>query len=142
MSNTTPERSERPDPTRPMPQSTGSTIPGASGTSGQTSPGTSGPATSRSSGPATPSYAAPPATSSPARPGPGEQAEPETVRGPYLATVLIGIVCLAVAGLVIAQEIGGLSIDWGNVGPLGIVAAGAVLVVLGLLGLLSSRRRR
>ena len=68
--------------------------------------------------------------------------EPETVRGPYLATGRIGIVCLAGAGLVIAQEIGGLSIDWGNVGPLGIVAAGAVLVVLGLLGLLSSRRRR
>jgi hypothetical protein len=45
-----------------------------------------------------------------------------------------------VAVIAIAQEVGSLTVDWGNVGPLGIVAAGAVLVVLGLVGLLSSRK--
>ena len=54
---------------------------------------------------------------------------------------MLGLVCLAVAAIVLAQEVGSLSVDWGNVGPLGIVAAGAVLVLFGLAGLLSSRRK-
>jgi hypothetical protein len=69
-------------------------------------------------------------------------AEPELVKGPYLAPVLLGVVCLLVAAAAFAQELADWTIDWGNVGPLGIVAAGALLVVLGALGLLSSRRRR
>ena len=42
----------------------------------------------------------------------------------------------------LAQELGSLSVDWGDVGPLGIVAAGAVLVLFGLVGLLTSRRNQ
>jgi hypothetical protein len=46
-----------------------------------------------------------------------------------------------VAGLVLWQELGEVSVDWGNVGPLGIVAVGGLLVVLGLFGLVGTRRR-
>ncbi|MDF2093842.1 hypothetical protein P0Y31_15945 [Knoellia sp. 3-2P3] len=74
--------------------------------------------------------------------GPYAAPEPELVKGPYLAPVILGLVCLLVAAAAFAQELADWSIDWGNVGPLGIVAAGALLVVLGALGLLSSRRRR
>jgi hypothetical protein len=93
----------------------------------------------------TESVPAPSAASATARPqGAGSYAapEPELVRGPYLAPIILGLVCLAVAAAAYAQEVADWSIDWGNVGPLGIVIAGAVLVVLGALGLLSSRRRR
>lgn len=92
-----------------------------------------------------------PLSATPARPAerptqtqlsPAPPVAPEVVRGPYVAPVILGLVCLAVAALAFAQEIADWSIDWGNVGPLGIVVAGAVLVVLGLVGLLSSRRRR
>ena len=48
---------------------------------------------------------------------------------------------LAVAGIVLAQELGNLTVDWGDVGPLGFVAVGAVLVVLGVVGLVTSNRR-
>lgn len=61
--------------------------------------------------------------------------------GPHAPAIVLGLGCLVIAGLVLAQELGTLSVDWGNVGPLGIVAAGLVLVVLGLVGLLGSRRR-
>jgi uncharacterized membrane protein (DUF373 family) len=54
--------------------------------------------------------------------------------------ILLGIACVVIAVIAIAQEVGSLKVDWGNVGPLGIVAAGGILVVLGLVGLMSSRR--
>ena len=61
--------------------------------------------------------------------------------GPHLPPILLGLACLVVAGLALAQELGGLSVDWGDVGPLGIVGVGALLVVFGLVGLTLSRRR-
>ena len=64
----------------------------------------------------------------------------ERPSGPHLPPVLLGIVCLAIAGLAIWQEVTDVQVDWGNVGPLGIVAIGALLVLLGLVGLLGSRR--
>ena len=66
---------------------------------------------------------------------------PDRPSGPHAPAIVLGLVCLAVAAIVLAQEVGSLNVDWGNVGPLGIVAAGAVLVLFGLAGLLSSRRR-
>jgi hypothetical protein len=62
--------------------------------------------------------------------------------GPHAPAIVLGIVCLAIAGLVIAQEVGSLKVDWGDVRPLGIVAAGAMLVLFGQLGLMTSRRNQ
>jgi hypothetical protein len=88
-----------------------------------------------------------PAAQYPTEQYPADRAHTEGVvagrpRGPHLPAILLGLACLVIAGLAMAQELGHLQIDWGNVGPLGIVAAGAVLVVLGLVGLLTSRRRQ
>jgi hypothetical protein len=66
---------------------------------------------------------------------------PERPSGPHAPAIVLGLVCLAVAVIVFAQEVGSLSVDWGDVGPVGIVATGAVLVLFGLVGLLTSRRK-
>jgi hypothetical protein len=66
---------------------------------------------------------------------------PDRPSGPHLPPLLLGVICLAIAVLAMWQELGDISVDWGNVGPLGIVAVGGLLVVLGLVGLLGSRRR-
>ena len=65
---------------------------------------------------------------------------PERPRGPHAPAIVLGLVCLAVAGIILAQELGSLTVDWGNIGPLGIVLTGAVLVLFGLVGLFTSRR--
>ncbi|MFC8502873.1 hypothetical protein ACFUC1_10950 [Pedococcus sp. NPDC057267] len=75
-------------------------------------------------------------------PAPAVPEEPRRPSGPHLPPVLLGIVCLAIAGLAIWQEVTDVQVDWGNVGPFGIVAIGALLVLLGLVGLLGSRRHR
>ena len=58
-----------------------------------------------------------------------------------MPAILLGVICVAVAGLVLAQELGDLTLDWGDIGPLGIALTGGVLVLFGLLGLVSSRRK-
>ena len=74
---------------------------------------------------------------------PAPHAEPARQRpsGPHLPAILLGLACLLIAGIALGQELGDLSIDWGDVGPLGIVAAGVVLVVFGLVSLTVSRRK-
>jgi hypothetical protein len=151
MSNSTPERDERSQPTRelPSPATSADATGGAPTTQVPTAqvPTAQVPAahapTDRPTSTGSRISDTPVATEP--RPGPPQdrpaEPEPGPVKGPYLSTVILGIVCLAVAGLVFAQEVAGISIDWGNVGPLGIVLAGAVLVVLGTLGLVASRRR-
>ncbi len=103
-------------------------------TGGPTSPAT--PAAAASDAPWTPPVA--PGTTSP----PPPVTELPRPSGPHGPAIVLGVVCLAMAGLVIAQEVGSLRVDWGDVGPLGIVAAGAMLVLFGLLGLLTSRRKQ
>ena len=65
---------------------------------------------------------------------------PERPSGPHAPAIVLGLVCLAVAGIILAQELGELTVDWGDVGPVGIVLTGAVLVLFGLVGLVTSRR--
>lgn len=151
MSNNTPERHEPigagPEDTRPLPSDTPAPSPVT--TPARVAASTPAPELASSPAPEPASTAARgPVTASstttyrPAVPEDVVPGQPEYVRGPYLAPVILGLVCLAIAGLAFAQEIGGLTIDWGSVGPLGIVAAGAVLVLLGAIGLVASRRRR
>jgi len=85
-----------------------------------------------------PVAASEPATTEPAAWPPPVPPRPT---GPHLPAILLGLLCLVVAGVVLAQELGNLTIDWGNVGPLGFVAVGAVLVLLGIVGLAGSNRR-
>jgi len=89
------------------------------------------PATTRNSG-----------TTGPAATGDGgwPPVLPERPTGPHAPAIVLGLVCLAVAGIILAQELGSLTVDWGDIGPVGIVLTGAVLVLFGLVGLLSSRR--
>jgi hypothetical protein len=142
MSNNTPERHEPigagPEDTRPLPSDTPAPSPVTAPARVAASSPAPEPASTAARGP----VSAPSTTYRPAEPEDVVPGQPEYVRGPYLAPVILGLVCLAIAGLAFAQEIGGLTIDWGSVGPLGIVAAGAVLVLLGAIGLVASRRRR
>ena len=65
---------------------------------------------------------------------------PERPSGPHAPAIVLGLVCLVVAGIIVAQELRDLTVDWGDVGPVGIILTGAVLVLFGLVGLLTSRR--
>jgi hypothetical protein len=143
VSTNTPDNPNTPDRTEVVPapeKKAEATTPVATAPAATTRPAEeTKPLQTAQPGPARPA----PAQPAPVQPAPAP-APPaaEVVRGPYLAPVILGLVCLAVAAAAFAQEIADWSVDWGNVGPLGIVIAGAVLVVLGGLGLLSSRRRR
>lgn len=60
--------------------------------------------------------------------------------GAHWPAIVLGLVCVAIAGLALGQELGAFTVDWGHLGPLGIVFVGGVLVLVGLLGLLGRRR--
>jgi hypothetical protein len=61
-------------------------------------------------------------------------------RGPHAASMVLGLLCLLVAGLVIAREVNGFRVDWAVFGPGAIVGIGVLVLVLGVLGL--ARRER
>lgn len=63
-----------------------------------------------------------------------------TPRGPHAPTVLLGVACLLVAGLVIAYQVSGYTLAWDLAGPGVIIGAGALLLVLGLIGLMRRER--
>jgi hypothetical protein len=81
-------------------------------------------------------------------PAPGPAAPAGTVgtapvtrtRGPHAAAMVLGLLCLLVAGLVIAREVNGFQVDWTVFGPGAIVGIGVLVLVLGILGL--ARRER
>lgn len=89
-----------------------------------------------------PAYAppAPPVTEPTPEPSYARPASPTAYRGgPAVATILLGLLCLAVAGFAFAHQTLDFSVDWARVGPLGVLFGGAILVLLGVLGM---RRRR
>ena len=60
---------------------------------------------------------------------------PTRPRGPNASAVVLGLVALALAALIIAGEMMSLKVDWSRLGPGAIVGVGALLVVLGAVGL-------
>lgn len=72
---------------------------------------------------------------------PGYPLEPERARGPHAPTILMALVCLAVAALAIARQVTGfVGLTWSGSGPAVIVGAGVVLLAVGVLGLVRDRR--
>lgn len=66
--------------------------------------------------------------------------EQRWARGTSWATVAFGLVCMAVAGLALTLQLTDLRVDWEIAGPATVVGLGALLFVVGLVGLLSQRR--
>jgi hypothetical protein len=64
--------------------------------------------------------------------GVGKPTRPE---GPNAAPIVLGLVALALAALIIVTETMDVQVDWSRVGPGAIVGVGALLVVLGAIGL-------
>lgn len=82
-----------------------------------------------------PSYAAP-------HPAPATQyAVPEFKTGPAPMTSVVGLLGLLTAIAVLVSQATDLDIPWGVVGPVAVVGAGVLLVVLGLAGLRGQRFR-
>src|SRR4029079_10428597 len=61
--------------------------------------------------------------------------KPSRPHGPNAAPVVLGLVALALAALIILNETTNLRVDWSRLGPGAIVGIGALLVVLGAIGL-------
>lgn len=70
-------------------------------------------------------------------------AEPDTVEptGPSWPTITLGLVCLAVAVAVLVLQVVDLSVDWRLAGPLALAGIGALVAVVGALGLVLGGRR-
>ena|SRR5690349_20039362 len=61
-------------------------------------------------------------------------------RGPNTGAIMLGVLCLVLAGLAIARETSGFEVDWTVFGPGAIVGVGVLVLLLGILGL--ARRQR
>ena len=85
--------------------------------------------------PSAPSYASSYAAQAP------QTAVPEYKSGPAPTTSVLGLLGLLTAIAVILSQATDLDIPWGVVGPVAVVGAGVLLVVLGLAGLRGQRFR-
>lgn len=92
-----------------------------------------------------PASAPAPAPASPSAPSYAAQAPqtavPEYKSGPAPTTSVLGLLGLLTAIAVILSQATDLDIPWGVVGPVAVVGAGVLLVVLGLAGLRGQRFR-
>ncbi|HET7475125.1 MAG TPA: hypothetical protein VFJ97_03770 [Dermatophilaceae bacterium] len=59
----------------------------------------------------------------------------QRLTGPNPGAIVLGLAALVLSGLAIAREVTGFEVDWGSFGPGAIIAAGALLLVLGVVGL-------
>ncbi len=77
----------------------------------------------------------------PAGSGTTTHPEPTYLSGPAPFPVLLGLLGLLTALVVLVAEWTELSVPWTDLGPWTIVAVGAVVLVVGAVGLRSSRRQ-
>lgn len=82
-----------------------------------------------------------PATGDQAGPSRGSTAVPEFRSGPAPTTTLVGLLGLLTTIALLVTQATDLDIPWGVVGPVAVVGAGVLLVVLGLAGLRGQRFR-
>lgn len=80
-------------------------------------------------------------TPDPADPYRGSTAVPEFRSGPAPTTTIVGLLGLLVTITILVTRATDLDIPWGVVGPVAVVGAGVLLVVLGLAGLRGQRFR-
>jgi len=64
---------------------------------------------------------------------------PTRPKGPNASAVVVGLVAMVLAGLIIAKEVTGLSVNWSRLGPGAIVGIGVLMVLIGAIGLVRRR---
>ena len=74
-------------------------------------------------------------------PAPAPVPEPEWLKGPAPFALVLGILGLLVAGSTLLTELTDVNLPWGDLGPWSVVAAGLVVLIVGAIGLSSSRTR-
>ena len=72
---------------------------------------------------------------------PATPPEPQWLRGPAPFALVLGVLGLLVAGSVLVNELTEVSLPWGDLGPWSVVNAGVVVLLVGAIGLRSSRNR-
>lgn len=77
----------------------------------------------------------------PTSPAQGPTAVPEFRSGPAPTTTIVGLLGLLTTIALLVTQSTDLDIPWGVVGPVAVVGAGVLLVVLGLAGLRGQRFR-
>jgi len=73
-----------------------------------------------------------------------ERAEPpeqEWLKGPAPFALVLGLLGLVVAGATLLSELADVNVPWDDLGPWSVVAAGIVVLLVGAIGLRSSRTR-
>jgi hypothetical protein len=90
---------------------------------------------------ATTTATAPAAPAAPAIPAPATPPEPQWLSGPAPFALVLGLLGLLVAGSVLVGELTDITLPWGDLGPWSVVAAGLVVLLVGAIGLRSSRTR-
>lgn len=63
----------------------------------------------------------------------------EFVKGPAPFAIILGLLGLVVAATTLFTEIVGIDVPWGDLGPWTVVGGGALVLLVGALGLRSSR---
>ena len=109
-------------------------------------PTTGAPATDTASATTTAIATAPaPAPASATTPAPAPEStdppEPQWLTGPAPFALVLGLLGLLVAGTVLLTELTDWTLPWGDLGPWSVVAAGLVVLLVGAIGLRSSRSR-
>ncbi len=82
-----------------------------------------------------------PAPAGPRIPAPASPPEQQWLSGPAPFALVLGLLGLLVAGSVLVNELTDITLPWGDLGPWSVVAAGLVVLLVGAIGLRSSRSR-